>query len=103
MKLEFSAKFPWLCEEQNRKKAPNFTAVHKAFILNQAQQDMLVAEICRTAGISLATFFNEPKTYGGLPPNEMRRLKAIEDGNTRLKKIVVDFALDREMPRNVIG
>ncbi len=83
-------------------KAPNSTAVHMAFILNQGQQDMPVAEICRTAGISLATFFNEPKTYGGLPPNEMRRLKPLEDGKTRLKKIVVDFALDRELPRNVV-
>lgn len=77
-------------------KAPNFTAVHMAFILNQGQQDRPVAEICHTAGVSLATFLNELKTYGGLPPNKMRRLKAVEDGNTQLKKIAVKFLTDEQ-------
>ena len=61
-----------------------------------------VAEICRKAGISQTTYFNWKKKYGGLLPDEMRRLKALEDENTRLKKIVADLTLDREMLQDVI-
>ena len=62
-----------------------------------------VAEICRKAGISQASYFNWRKRYAGLLPNEMRRLKALEDENGRLKKIVADLTLDREMLQDVIG
>ena len=61
-----------------------------------------VAEICRKAGISQATYFNWRKKYAGLLPDEMRRLKALEDENSRLKKIVADLTLDREMLQDVI-
>lgn len=40
--------------------------------------------------------------YAGLLPDEMRRLKALEDENGRLKKIVADLTLDREMLQDVI-
>ena len=102
MKLEFSAKFPRLGEERNRIKASKFTEAQKAFILKQGEQGTPVAEICRKAGISQATYFNWKKKYGGLLPDEMRRLKALEDENTRLKKIVADLTLDREMLQDVI-
>ena len=51
---------------------------------------------------SQATYFNWKKRYGGLLPDEMRRLKALEDENGRLKKIVADLTLDREMLQDVI-
>jgi len=58
--------------------------------------------ICRKAGISQATYFSWKKKYAGLLPNEMRRLKALEDENGRLKKIVADLTLDREILQDVI-
>ena len=61
-----------------------------------------VAEICRKAGISPATYFNWKKNYAGLLPTEMKRLKQLEDENSRLKKIVADLTLDREMLQDVI-
>lgn len=61
-----------------------------------------MAEICRKAGISQATYFNWKKIYGGLMPSEMRRLRDLEDENGRLKKIVADLTLDREMLQDVI-
>jgi putative transposase len=61
-----------------------------------------VAEICRRAGISQATYFTWPTKYAGLLPDEMRRLKQLEDENNRLKKIVADLTLDREMLQDVI-
>lgn len=83
-------------------KTSNFSAAQKAFILKQGDDGTPVAEICRKAGISQATYFNWRKKYAGLLPDEMRRLKALEDENSRLKKIVADLTLDREMLQDVI-
>ena len=102
MKLEFSARLSRLGEERNRIKTSKFTEAQKAFILKQGEQGTPVAKICRKAGISQATYFNWKKKYGGLWPDEMRRLKALEDENTRLKKIVADLTLVREMLQDVI-
>ncbi|PXW52255.1 putative transposase [Chelatococcus asaccharovorans] len=83
-------------------KASKFTEAQKAFILKQGEGGTPVAEICRKAGISQATYFNWKKRYGSLLPDEMRRLKSLEDENARLKKIVADLTLDREMLQDVI-
>ncbi len=83
-------------------KASKFTDAQKAFILKQGEQGIPVAEICRKAGISQATYFNWKKKYAGLMPSEMKRLKQLEDENTRLKRIVADLTLDREMLQDVL-
>ncbi len=83
-------------------KASKFTEAQKAFILKQGNEGVPVAEICRKAGISQATYFNWKKKYDGLLPTEMRRLKQLEDENSKLKKIVADLTLDREMLQDVI-
>lgn len=80
-------------------KASNFTDAQKAFIIKQGEDGTPVAEICRKAGISQATYFNWKKKYAGLLPTEMKQL---EDENSRLKKIVADLTLDREMLQDVI-
>ena len=63
---------------------------------------MPVADICRRAGISQATYFNWKKKYEGMAPLEMRRLKQLEDENAKLRKLVADLSLDREMLQDVI-
>ena len=78
-------------------KASKFTDAQKAFIIKQGEDVTAVAEICRKAGISQATYFNWKKRYAGLLPAEMKRLKQLEDENSRLKKIVADLTLDREL------
>ena len=83
-------------------KASRFSEAQKAFILKQGEEGTPVAEIRRKAGISQATYFNWRKKYAGLLPDEMRRLRALEDENARLKKIVADLTLDREMLQDVI-
>jgi putative transposase len=83
-------------------KASQFTEAQKAFILKQGADGMPVAEICRKAGISQSTYFNWKKKYDGLLPTEMRRLKQLEDENAKLKKIVADLSLDKEMLQDVI-
>ena len=74
----------------------------KAFIIKQGEAGTLVAEICCKEGISQSTCFNWKKKYAGLLPTEMKRLKQLEDENGRLKKIVADLTLDREMLQDVI-
>jgi|TARA_R100001126_G_C4747567_1_gene111428 putative transposase len=83
-------------------KASKFTDAQKAFVIKQGEEGTSVAEICRKAGISQATYFNWKKKYAGLMPSEMRRLRELEDENGRLKKIVADLTLDREMLQDVI-
>ena len=83
-------------------KTSKFTDAQKAFILRQGEEGVAVAEICRKAGISQATYFNWKKKYAGLLPSEMKRLKQLEDENRRLKKLVADLSLDREMLQDVI-
>jgi putative transposase len=83
-------------------KASKFTDAQKAFIIKQGDDGTPVAEICRKAGISQATYFNWKKKYSGLLPTEMKRLRELEDENARLKRIVADLRLDREMLQDVI-
>tara|TARA_R110000787_G_scaffold26350_1_gene73816 strand:- start:29 stop:295 length:267 start_codon:yes stop_codon:yes gene_type:complete len=83
-------------------KASKFTDAQKAFIIKQGKDGTPVAEICRKAGISQATYFNWKKKYAGLMPSEMRRLRELEQENARLKKIVADLSLDKEMLQDVI-
>jgi putative transposase len=83
-------------------KASKFSDAQKAFILKQATDGVPVADICRKAGISQATFFNWKKKYDGLLPPEMRRLKLLEDENAKLKKLVADLSLDKEMLQDVL-
>ena len=63
---------------------------------------MPLADICRKAGISQATYFNWKKKYDGLLPTEMRRLKQLEDENAKLKRIVADLSLDKEMLQDAL-
>lgn len=83
-------------------KASRFSEAQKAFILKLARDGMPVAEICRKAGISQAAYFNWKKKYDGLLPTEMRRLKQLEDENAKLRRVVADLSLDKEMLQDVI-
>ena len=100
--LEFSAVFSPGWEERKTMKASQFSDAQKAFILRQGADGVPVADICRKAGISQATYFNWKKRYDGLLPTEVRRLKQLEDENGKLKKLVAELSLDREMLQDVI-
>jgi putative transposase len=83
-------------------KKTRFSEGQIAFILRQAEEGTAISEVCRKAGISEATFYNWRKKYGGLMPSEMKRLKQLEEENGRLKRIVADLSLDKEMLQDVI-
>jgi putative transposase len=83
-------------------KASKFTDAQKAFIIRQGEDGAPVADICRKAGISQATYFNWKKKYAGMMPSEMKRLRELEDENGRLKRIVADLSLDKEMLQDIV-
>ncbi len=83
-------------------KASRFSDAQKAFILKQGADGTPVADICRKVGISQATYFNWKRKYDGLLPTEMRRLKQLEDENTKLRKVVADLSLDKEMLQDAL-
>lgn len=78
-------------------KKTKFSEQQIAFILRQAEEGTTVGEVCRKAKISEATYHNWRKKYGGLMPSEMKRLKQLEEENQRLKKLMADLSLDKEM------
>ena len=67
-------------------KRSRFTEQQIAFILRQAEEGKTVEEVCRKAGISVATYYNWRTKYGGLMPSEMKRMKQLEEENQRLKR-----------------
>ena len=83
-------------------KTSKFSETQIAYILRQAEDGTAIGVVCRTAGISEATFYNWRKQYGGLLPSEMKRLKQLEDENSKLKKLVADLYLDKAMLQDVI-
>jgi len=83
-------------------KKSKFTEEQIAFALKQADTGTKVPEICRQMGISSATLYAWRKKYGGLGVAELRRLKQLEGENRRLKQLVADLSLDKEMLQEVI-
>ena len=83
-------------------KTSRFSEQQIASVLRQAEEGTAVAEVCRKAGISEATYYVWRKKFGGLMPSEMKRLKQLEEENGKLKRIVADLALDKEMLQDVI-
>jgi putative transposase len=83
-------------------KRSKFSEQQIAFVLRQADEGTAIAEVCRKAGISEATFYSWRHKYGGLMPSEMKRLKQLDEENHRLKKLVADLSLDKAMLQDVI-
>lgn len=84
-------------------KKTKFTEEQIAFALKQAETGTSVQEVIRKLGISEQTFYNWKKRYGGLGPSELRKLKQLEEENFRLKKIVADLSLDKQMLQDVLS
>jgi putative transposase len=83
-------------------KKSKFTEQQIVFALHKAETGVKVSEVCRKMGISEATFYNWKKKYGGLGVSELRRLKMLEEENMKLKQIVADLSLDKQMLQDVL-
>ncbi len=83
-------------------KKSRYTEEQIAFALKQAETGTRVEEVCRKMGISEATFYHWKKKFGGMGVTELRRLRQLEEENHRLKRLVADLSLDKEMLQEVI-
>lgn len=83
-------------------KRSKFSDAQKAFVIRQGDDGTPVEEICRKAGISQATYFAWNKKCAGMMPSDMKRMRELEEENARLKRIVADLALDRDMLSDLI-
>ncbi len=72
-------------------------------ILKEHQAGLTAAEICRRYGISDATFYNWRSKYGGMEISEAKRLKALEDENRKLKKLLAELMLDVATLKELLG
>ncbi len=71
-------------------------------ILKEVEAGAKVAETCRKYGISDATYYNWKTKYADLELSELKRLRALEEENNKLKRIVADQALDIQALKYVI-
>jgi putative transposase len=80
-----------------------FTGEQKIAILQQATAGAQVRELCRQHGITEQTLYRWRGKYDGLQVSDAKRLRALEDENRRLKKLVADLSLDDAMLKDVVG
>ena len=78
-------------------KRSRFSEEQIAYALRQTESGTAVADVCRQIGVSEATFYVWKKKYAHLGVSELRRLRQLEDENSRLKQLVADLTLDKHM------
>jgi putative transposase len=72
-------------------------------VLREGEAGARVADLCRKFGISDATYYNWKAKYAGMTVSDLKRLKALEDENRRLKQIVAEQALDNRALKDLLA
>jgi putative transposase len=83
-------------------KRSRFTEEQIIAILREQEAGAKTTDMCRRHGISSATFYAWNAKYGGMEVSEARRLKALEDENTRLKRLLADAMLDNVALKDLV-
>ncbi len=78
-------------------RTSRFTEQQVVAALRQVESGTAVAEVCRKLGVSEQTFYRWKRKYADIGVAELRRLRQVEDENCRLKQLVADLTLDRQM------
>lgn len=84
-------------------KKQRFTEEQIIGVLKEQEAGAKAADLCRKHGISEATFYNWKAKYGGMEVSEAKRLKALEDENARLKKLLAEQMLDAAALRELLA
>jgi len=83
-------------------KKSRFTEEQIAFALRQVEGGTSVRDVCRKLGVSEQTFYRWKKKFAGMGVAEVRRLKQLEEENRRLKQLVADLSLDRQILQDAL-
>ncbi len=78
-------------------KRSRFSEEQIAYALRLAESGTPVVDVCRQIGVSEATYYTWKKKFGDLGVSELKRLRMLEDENARLKRIVADLTLDKQI------
>jgi putative transposase len=70
-------------------------------MLKEQEAGMTTADVCRKHGVSTATFYKYKARFGGLEVSDARRLRALEDENSKLKKLLAEAMLDNAILKDV--
>ena len=84
-------------------KRSRFTEEQIIAILREQEAGVATAVVCRRLGVSSATFYKWKARFGGLDVSEAKRLKALEDENLRLKRMLADAMLDNAALKDLLG
>jgi putative transposase len=82
-------------------KRSRFTEEQIIGILREQESGLPTSDVCRKHGISSATFYKWKAKYGGLEVSDAKRLRSLEDENTKLKKLLAEAMLDNAMLKDV--
>ena len=82
-------------------KRSRFTEEQIIGILREQEAGMKTADVCRKHGISEATFYKYKAKFGGMDVSDARKLKALEDENAKLKKLLAEAMLDNAMLKDL--
>ena len=80
-----------------------FTEEQIIAILREQETGVATAEVCRKHGVSSATFYKWKAKFGGMDVSEARRLRALEDENAKLKRMLADAMLDNVALKDLLG
>ena len=83
-------------------KRSRFTETQIISILKEADAGLAVKQVCRTHGISDATFYNWKSKYGGMSASELKRLREVEAENAKLKRMYAELALENTALKDLI-
>ena len=84
-------------------KRLRFTEEQIIAVLREQEAGAKTADVCRKHGISDATFYKWKAKYGGLEVSDAKRLRALEDENGRLKRMLADDMLDNAALKDLLG
>lgn len=84
-------------------KRSRFNETQVVAILKEAENGKAVTEICREHGIASATYYQWKSKYGGMDASELKRMRSLEEENSRLKKMYADLALENMAIKDLLG